>query len=212
MSTQLLNFLNNQNEFNKSIVEITTNLIIRYEEIMRIKDPVIRENALAGLAEVLEKIKTESEFDPKEKPGLWNNLVKFFNSLVEKMSQGLQYAILAIFTLLTIFVLMLVLTNDKFYKFVKHISNMFYESIKVIRNSMYGMIRGALQLSITEMVNGVKVVMEKYSLAIQTILKEMERDGIPRGSITIAGALVATSLGLAIYYAKTLKGEATAKS
>ena len=133
---------------------------------------------------------------------IWEKVKVLYHKLISMIEKGLQYLLLALLTLSFIIVIMLVMTNGEFHKFLYGISDIFFRTIKFLKNMIFAVIEGAFSLDAKIFFDRVKKTYDKYVTQIKDILSMMERAGIDKRSIPVVLGCITASLIVAKSIAK----------
>jgi hypothetical protein len=178
-------------------------------------DPAKVKSDLSKLENELSKTKGEisgdnipDTKDNKKVKTFFQKLVDLYNSFLDKIKTGFHYLALSLILLAFITLVSLMITGGKFHIFIRGVSNIFESVIKFFKNVFYGIIKGALTLSPTMILNEIADQYEKMIKNLSKVFNSMKSEGINESAFPIViGLSVGGFLAGHMYIQEELYGE-----
>jgi len=146
-----------------------------------------KERIIDGIEIVMQGLgMSDVKFTRPDHESWWAKLKKVAKDLWGYAKKAAHYIGMIIFLLAFLLLFLLLTTNAHLHVFVKSVSEIFFESMKLFYKAIYKIIKGVLTIDPKQMLTELTDIQKDYVAKIETVLNELKRaSGIPQGMVLL---------------------------
>jgi len=146
-----------------------------------------KEKILDGLELIVQALgMSDVELTRPDHESWWGKLKTAVRDLWKYTKKAGYYAGMLIFLLTFILIFLLLTTNAHLHVFVKSVSEIFFQTMKLFYKAVYRIVKGVLTMDPKQMLAELTTIQQDYVKKIDDVLNELKRtSGIPQGTVLL---------------------------